>query len=37
MRFLDPGQFNADELQDRYEELDEERVREIHAMLRYNI
>jgi hypothetical protein len=37
IRFLDPGQFNADDLQERYEELDEDRVREIHAMLRYHI
>src|SRR5271170_2495900 len=34
-RFLDSSQFNADDLERKYEELDEERVREIHSMLRY--
>jgi chromodomain-helicase-DNA-binding protein 4 len=34
IRFLDPSQFDAEDLQERYEELDEDRVREIHAMLR---
>src|ERR1700734_2675914 len=29
-RFLDPSQFDAEELEGRYEELDEEGVREIH-------
>ena len=33
-RFLDPSQFDAEELEGRYEELDEEGVREIHGMLR---
>jgi hypothetical protein len=31
---LEPSEFNAEELETKYEELDEERVREIHAMLR---
>lgn len=34
MQFLDPSQFHAAELEEKYEELDEERVREIHTMLR---
>jgi len=34
MQFLDPSQFHASELEEKYEELDEERVREIHTMLR---
>lgn len=37
MQFLDPSQFNAEDLQERYEELDEERVREIHSLLRYHL
>ena len=33
-RFLDPDQFDAEELEEKYGELDEERVREIHSLLR---
>ena len=33
-RFLDPTQFHAEKMEEQYEELDEQRVREIHAMLR---
>jgi len=34
IRFLDPTQFHAQEMEEQYEQLDEQRVREIHAMLR---
>lgn len=34
-RFLDSSEFNAKELENQFEELDEERVREIHSMLRW--
>jgi chromodomain-helicase-DNA-binding protein 4 len=35
VRFLDPKNFNSEKLEEKYQELDEVKVREIHEMLRY--